>query len=145
MKKKRIVSLLLVCVMMLSLLPTNIVIAATPSEIFAASSGDGSTEAEAYIIESAEQLRAFSKSVTDGDGNDYSGKYIKLLADIDLGGDESNQWTPIGNSTERFNGIFDGNNKKITGLYINNSLEYQGLFGYANENATIKTSVYPEI
>jgi hypothetical protein len=35
------------------------------------------------------------------------------------------QWSPINN----FNGVFEGNNKKITGLYINNNLNNQGLFG----------------
>ena len=41
------------------------------------------------------------------------------------------------NYSKPFKGVFDGNNHIITGLYINNSLEYVGLFGVA-ENAIIK-------
>ena len=40
------------------------------------------------------------------------------------------EWTPIGNSSNRYTGIFDGNNKTISGLYFNNtSQKYVGLFG----------------
>jgi len=65
-------------------------------------------------------------------GNDpaypLSGQYV-LMNDIDLDGDEDNQWTPIapltfdgeGNPTleNRFSGDFDGNGKTISGIYVN--------------------------
>ena len=57
----------------------------------------------------------------------------KLTTDIDLQGSESNQWTPISG----FAGEFDGNGHKISGIYINNSKDDQGLFGCVG-NATIK-------
>lgn len=44
---------------------------------------------------------------------------------------------PIGNSTKTFRGVFDGNGKIITGLYINSTNSYVGLIGYA-ANATIR-------
>lgn len=49
-----------------------------------------------------------------------------------------NTWTPIGNATYKFQGSYDGNGYSITGIYINNTSNYQGLFGYLYTNATIK-------
>jgi len=101
-------------------------------------SGDGSSTYP-YIIEDASQLAFLAQSVNAG--NTYSGKYIDLISDIDLCGIE---WTPIGEggaafdgfnySTRPFQGTFDGNCHKISGLQqskINTALteSYQGLFG----------------
>jgi hypothetical protein len=55
-----------------------------------------------------------------------SGNYI-LLNDIVLDG---NSWLPIGNDTDPFTGVFNGNNHTIAGLYININAIYAGLFGY---------------
>ena len=55
------------------------------------------------------------------------GKTFHLSADIDLGGVP---WTPIGNETYVFQGTFDGGGHAVTGLYINGSEDYRGLFGY---------------
>ncbi|QNM88074.1 GLUG motif-containing protein [Aliarcobacter cryaerophilus] len=47
-------------------------------------------------------------------------------------------FNPIGNSTNKFNGTFDGLGFTISNLYINRPSQYDvGLFGYTN-NATIK-------
>lgn len=43
---------------------------------------------------------------------------------------EEVSWEPIGNTTNRYMGTFDGNNKTITNLYINANQKYSGLFGY---------------
>ena len=43
---------------------------------------------------------------------------------------EEVSWEPIGNTTNRYMGTFNGNNKTITNLYINANQEYSGLFGY---------------
>ncbi|MGN0570470.1 MAG: dockerin type I repeat-containing protein, partial [Candidatus Fimenecus sp.] len=41
------------------------------------------------------------------------------------------EWTPIGNSDNRYEGTFDGQGHKIIGLYFNDaSADYVGLFGY---------------
>ena len=49
-----------------------------------------------------------------------------------------NEWTPIGTSyANRFRGTFDGGNYEISGMYINTTSDYQGLFGYASD-ATIQ-------
>ncbi|MBO5064825.1 MAG: bacterial Ig-like domain-containing protein [Clostridia bacterium] len=48
-------------------------------------------------------------------------------------------WTPIGDSTNRFNGCFDGQGYTVNGLYMQNtSLSYGGLFGYTDSGAIIK-------
>ena len=58
-------------------------------------------------ISTVDQLKEFRDAVNSG-GNQYTGKTVKLTADLDLSS-ESN-WTPIGNLVAypgiSFNGIF---------------------------------------
>ena len=74
--------------------------------------------AEKYIhISSAAQLKNLS----------LNGKYL-LMQDIDLLGAE---WTPIGNNSTPFTGVFDGNGYVISNFTITTSVNsYIGLFGY---------------
>ncbi len=69
-----------------------------------------------------------------------SGSY-ELANDIDCSATrtwgEGKGFNPIGNLSERFTGYFDGKNHLITGLYMNRSESYIGLFGYV-QHATIK-------
>ncbi len=116
--KRKFISLITVISMICSMMP---ILSITAS-------------AEEYIaISNAEELVSFRDSVNSG--SDYSGQIVKLTADIDLGGSEENQWTPIGtfvnaSNNNPFAGTFDGNGHKISGLYINNASSYQGLFSY---------------
>jgi len=49
------------------------------------------------------------------------------------------KFEPIGNSTHPFNGILNGNEKTISGLFINRSSDnHTGLFGYISENAILR-------
>ena len=99
------------------------------------------TEDDPYLIENAQQLAYLAYRVNNGLEN--SGKYYKVVADIDLYGSEDFQWTPIGNSQHSFNGHFDGGNHTIYGLYVNVTENdgYAGLFGYASSfYATIKNT-----
>ena len=68
----------------------------------------------------------------------FSGATIQMLDKINCGNENgfSNTFIPIGNSTNSFQGTFDGNDNTITGLYINPT-SYAGLFGYVS-NAEIK-------
>ncbi|MCL2281930.1 MAG: hypothetical protein FWC26_01265, partial [Fibromonadales bacterium] len=94
------------------------------------SGGDG-TEKNPYLIKTAEQLRYFSEFVNNGIA--FSGEHIKLGDDIDLEGNDSNQWTPIGEDDDfPFRGTFDGDGHVISRVYINNSNENLGLFGAIN-------------
>ena len=93
------------------------------------------TESEPYLISTQSDLETFAKDVNSGIS--YKGQFIKLTDNIKCDYDENNQWTPIGNYDNRFQGTFDGNGKTISGLYFDNSDQnYVGLFGY-NEG-TIK-------
>lgn len=88
-----------------------------------------------YLIETAEDLEALASIVNTGSRLDG---YYKQTADITL----SDEHTAIGNSSNTpFKGIYDGDNKVIKGLLINQAEgTYQGLFGRANE-ATIKNVI----
>ena len=63
-------------------------------------------------------------------------KYI-LTQNIYLG---DNEWTPIGNSTNKFQGTFDGQGHKIANLLITGNNSYVGLFGFTT-NGEIKNLV----
>ena len=67
----------------------------------------------------------------------FNGKTFILTQDIDLG---YNEWTPIGNSTNKFQGTFDGQNHKVANLLITGRNNYVGLFGYTT-NGEIKNLV----
>lgn len=94
---------------------------------------DGAGTAEdPYTIHNIHQLTWFRDQVNGG--NNYSGKTVKLNADIDL---NNQAWTPIGTEAAQFKGTFDGGNNTVSNLYINDAnLSYAGFFGYAN-NAKI--------
>ena len=73
--------------------------------------------------------------VTRAAANTFKGKTIKLMKDINLGG---NRWTPIGlNGYDNiFNGTFDGQGHTIVNLVVNNN-KCAGLFG-GTTSATFK-------
>ena len=100
-----------------------------------------------FTIDSAADLAGLAKLVNDG--TSFSGKTIKLGADIDLNNQE---WTPIGTNGKPFLGTFDGakdstvggGNYTISNLYINKGFSNTaanncvGLFGCTNSPAVIK-------
>ena len=112
------------------------------------------TETDPFLIDEAEDLVYLASLVNDG--NSFDGKYLKVVADIDMSAET--EWTPIGTfySPDQdlgpipvsdvelpFRGVFDGDNHTITLP----SVDYQnwekeesfGLFGLVSgENAVIK-------
>lgn len=88
-----------------------------------------------YLITTAEDLEALASIVNTGSRLDG---YYKQTADITL----SDEHTAIGNSSNTsFQGIYDGDNKFIKGLLINQAEgTYQGLFGRAYR-ATIQNVI----
>ena len=100
--------------------------------------GGSGTETDPYKICSKTDLESLATSVNNGES--YEGKYFELTQSIDLKGDESNQWTPIGNYCSvmgssqgtPFKGIFDGKGNTVSGLYMKTSNFYKGdgLFGW---------------
>jgi hypothetical protein len=105
---------------------------------FAQFSGSGSgTESDPFLIMNPIQLNQLRNFLNKEE------VYFKMMTDIDLSeflDDESPSqgWSPVGNSSAPFKGIFDGNEKTITGLWINrNNTDNIGLFGCL-KYATIK-------
>jgi hypothetical protein len=101
-------------------------------------SGEG-TKANPYVISTKKHLENFSFLVNRG--VHFYKKHIKLGNHIALNDTANwrnwaseppaNEWTPIGaNYYRSFLGTFDGNDFVISGIYINNSSDNQGLFGY---------------
>ena len=89
-----------------------------------------------YEINSAEDLQTLSAYVNGG--HNCSGLTFKQTADIDMY--YVDNFTAIGNnSSQTFNGTFDGNGKTISNLKsTETSSSYQGLFGYLNGGGTIE-------
>ncbi len=92
------------------------------------------------LISNAAQMFAFADTVNRG--NAFVGKTVVLANDIDL---ENKPWTPIGNVNAYFSGTFDGNDKTIKNLSIDNTdlgaNSATALFGWAytaSSGTTIK-------
>ena len=91
-----------------------------------------------YSISSLEELVQLAEMTNSGK---ITGGSFVLGADIDLGSIEN--WTPIGNNTNPFQGTFNGNGHVIKNLKINRPTESnQGLFGSSTiiKNLAIKNA-----
>jgi|GEM_PF-4365062 Listeria/Bacterioides repeat len=97
---------------------------------------DSGTE---FTLSTADQLTGFSSLVNDG--KSFSGKTVVLGADITLSG----SWTPAGGSSKKFEGTFDGNGRAISGLYIDGTSNYCGLFGYVGENGSVSNLILASV
>lgn len=100
-------------------------------------SGSGSgTQSDPYLIFNPVQLNQIQNFCGQ------EGVYFKLMSDIDVAEfltDENptQGWMPIGTEAQPFQGVFDGNNHTVSGLFINRTSHYTGFFGSAN-GATVK-------
>ncbi len=103
-----------------------------------------------YEIDNAGKLFWFA-ALVNGDTTQedvteaVSGANAVLTADIDLSvttdTHTSTKWTPIGNYSSNsisYTGTFDGRGYTISGLYINNSSRFQGLFGYVSSGGRVQ-------
>lgn len=113
------------------------------------SSGDGS-EDHPYIISTADQFKAIStlaNATAEDNGNGYNstaertffgsaGVHYKQIENIDF---DNDQMSPIGNSEIRFYGEYDGNNKELQNININETGDFVGVFAYADGDALIKS------
>ena len=150
MKKKRILSLLLSMIVCIAMMPvavfatgegsTAVTPAAEPAGVwsdYAATdfAGGTGTVDDPYKIATAEQLAKLAADINSGKGDKeytHSGEYFILTENIDL---SAHRWVPIGyyviNEGHQFSAYFNGNNKKITGLYVKEERDdySAGLFG----------------
>ena len=91
------------------------------------------TSADPYQIGTAAQLAKLAELVNAGNA-DYNDKYYKLNADIDISAygkdwNDGKGWISIGIEPNNFKGDFDGNKHVVSGLYINKTSNFGGLFG----------------
>ena len=117
-------------------------------------------ENEVIEINYIDDLVHLSQEVQNGDN--YAGKIIKLMKNLDFENDadyldlslknnliKSNGgvgFTPIGINNEKyFSGIFDGQNYEIKNLYINSDNEFVGLFGNVKNTEIKNLSVTGEV
>lgn len=110
------------------------------SAVAFAMSGSG-TSSSPYLVQTADDLYAIRNN---------PGAYYKLNNDISLtswinASYPSQGWVPICSSSA-FTGTFDGNGYTISGLYINRTTSYNGLFAQTNgatiKNLHIKCNIY---
>ena len=84
-----------------------------------------------YQITNINGLKYFAEQVNGG--TTYAGETIKLAVDVDL---NNEAWTPIGNSTNKFQGTFDGQEKTISNLNVDMAdTSDVGLFGFTASGA----------
>lgn len=134
--KKRVLSLFLTLVMLMSLLT----VAAVPASAVTFDGGDGSRD-NPYLISTAAQFKAFRDLVNSSNGSASA----KLTNNIDL---ESCDWDPIGLSSSGYTGVFDGNGYAIQNLKVSKAstgtssggwtLWGCGLFGIVGRNGVVK-------
>lgn len=84
-----------------------------PASPFAGGSG---TESSPYIISTAQQLANMSYLINT-QASQYSTKYYRLSADIVLNADVSNSTGRVSWEPCRMDGVFDGANHTISGIY----------------------------
>ncbi|MEG0958398.1 MAG: hypothetical protein RSC93_05805 [Erysipelotrichaceae bacterium] len=107
------------------------------------------TENDPYLIKTEGELAKLSVDVASG--QTFANMYLKLESNLDL---SAHRWNPIGvykwlsNGTtinNPFSGIFDGNNKTISGLKVDERTDKNcaGLFGYISDKGV--TAVKPAI
>lgn len=82
------------------------------------------------VISTLEELKSFRDEVNAG--NTFAGKTVELAANIDL---MSEEWTPIGNNTNKFQGTFDGKGYTVSNLVITGNNSNAGFFGFTASGA----------
>ncbi len=96
------------------------------------------TQSDPYLINNKYDLINLRNKVNGGEN--FTNKYFKQTADIDL---EGENWIPIGNANlpaegKYFNGIYDGGSHVIKNMKIIEYSRFTGLFGIIGLEVTIK-------
>ena len=128
--QKRILRGFLALALMISMVP---MVAFADESVVAplagsASFGGAGTNSDPFIIETEAQLREVASLVNDPDTHGQYGStsvVYKLAANLDL---SSAPWIPIGGTSKRFEGTFNGNGHVLSGMFMS-SMSNSGLFG----------------
>ena len=118
-----------------------IVLKLSCSAVYAQYSGGSGTSGDPYQIATTDDLIDLSSSSSDWSKYFVQTSNITFDEDetsVDWNGDgnlsDPNGFSPIGNSTTKFTGSYDGKGYRITNLYIDlNSSSFGGLFGYTRD------------
>lgn len=120
--------------------------------VSASLTGEGTLEVP-FLVQNVSDLLLFQNAVNNA-GNIRSTdsgeealaqiSYYQLSSDVDLSGIE--EWIPIGTgSGNSFKGTFNGGGHSITGLHIESTSDYVGLFGYCSGASIKNLSVTGEV
>jgi hypothetical protein len=127
------------------------ILLAAGTNLFAADySGGSGTSGDPYQIATTADLIELSKTSNSGDWDKYfiQTAHISFNSDeqqVDWDGDGTADWdandqlgfSPIGISTNKFTGSYDGDGHTISNLFIDrDATEYIGLFGYIEGDAS---------
>ncbi len=119
--------------------------------------GSGTAE-DPFLIDSIGDLILMRDAVnsdagiiktSDGNGVAASNAFYRMTSDIDLSmvcsKKSGRSWAPIGDfsvkETWSFEGVFDGGGHTVSGLYIGNGKDYQGLFGFIKNGKIMNLTV----
>lgn len=114
---------------------------------------DWGTVARPYRISKGSELARMAQEVNNGN---LSNKHFMLTDHVALNNDRSHwhewpfagskfMWTPIGNTTNPFNGTFNGQDRYVAGLWIDRpNSNNQGLFGVIGNNGVVKNVTVSE-
>ena len=83
---------------------------------------------------------AYFSDLVNGGQNALNAKLMNDISMAKVCSTSVGSWNSVGNSTNKYAGVFDGNEKTLDGIYVNSADEGKGLFGYV-ENATIKNII----
>ncbi|MBR4767569.1 MAG: hypothetical protein IK088_01195, partial [Lachnospiraceae bacterium] len=106
-----------------------------------------SIEADTYVLDSPEDLYGFALMSYN---TDFSGKTIKLGANVVLNKGQAstwsqnapeNEWIQIGKTSKAFAGTFDGQWHRISGVYLKTDDRFGGLFAKTTPTAVIRNLV----
>ena len=142
-KAKRFLSLLLMAALVFTLLPPPARAESAVWDGTLSRPGGEGTSASHYMIDTAEELAWFADKVNTGSEQTL---YADLADNIMLNdtsnwtswasAQPANVWIPIGSSVNSNRVVFDGCGYAVSGLYVNSTENYAGLFGYIGKNSS---------
>ncbi len=157
MMMKKLLAIILSLVMVMSFVPSFSLTALAAEDLRDTVTGVTLTDSDGdghYEISSADELYAFANLVNSGNTAINGELTADILVNTDLLASDGSlntgtfeEWTPIGcYNNAPYSGIFDGNNKVISGIFVNQYSQKQGapvaygLFG-STDNAKIKNII----
>ena len=140
---RSILSVLLAVLLLVTSTPLTPAFAGGGGVSLQSESGEGGAleqvngEYQIYTADDLKEFAAIVNGTAEGIVQNTSAN-AKLMNDIDLNGSEENPWIPIGTRSNPYRGTFNGDGHTISGLYIDSTADYQGLFGYVSGSGKVQ-------